>query len=144
MIDTPLIEKARAIAIDAHAGKFRRDGKTPYICHCFAVRQNVVKRVKVDNELYQIVALLHDVIEDTDVEAQQLLSLGVPADAVVAVEILTKQDGQNYDEYLQNVKRNPIAKQVKIADMLANLADNPTDKQIVKYSKGLQYLVATV
>jgi len=47
---------------------------------------------------------------------------------------------KSYEDYLEDVKKNPLARTVKIADMLSNLADNPTKNQIIKYSKGLLYL----
>jgi len=62
--------------------------------------------------------------------------------ASVHAGILTKGEGQNYDEYLYYVKSNELAKRVKIADILSNLADDPTDKQIVKYAKALTYLMS--
>ena len=144
MTDSPfiLVGKVFGIAAAAHNGQFRRDGKTPYIKHPMAVADRVSKY----GHEYVCVAYLHDVLEDTDVTAQDLLNQGIPSNIVEAVKDLTKEKGMHYsgyyfDEYLFTIKRNELARRVKIADMLANLADDPTDKQIVKYSKGLQYLL---
>jgi (p)ppGpp synthase/HD superfamily hydrolase len=130
------VDKARLIAISAHFGQFRRDGKTPYIEHCYAV----ANRVAHLGEKYVCVALLHDVLEDTKVSAHDLLTAGIEEDIVAAVQILTKHPSRSYDEYLKLVKVNELARQVKIADMLSNLADSPTNKQIRKYSQGLLFL----
>lgn len=120
----------------AHSGQFRRDGKTPYITHVYAVEQRVSH---LDNK-YRAVALAHDVLEDTNVTAHDLIANGIDVDIVNAVTILTKIDSVSYDEYLNLVKSNDLARNVKIADMLSNLADTPTIKQIRKYSKGLLFL----
>lgn len=69
-----------------------------------------------------------------------LFARGIPECVVTAVEILTKRKGLPYLEYLYGVRANPIARKVKIADMLSNLADNPTPKQIRKYAEGLLFL----
>jgi len=57
------------------------------------------------------------------------------------VELLTKNDGLEYEQYLRRIKSDPVAKRVKIADMLANLGDRPSERQIVKYAKGLLILL---
>lgn len=125
----------KLLAMSAHAGQFRRDGITPYINHAEAV----AKRVCGDDEA-EMVAWLHDVIEDTDLRESEMLWCGVPSDVIEAVVILTKGSRVNYDDYLARVKAHPVARKVKIADMLANLADAPTEAQIVKYAKGLLFL----
>jgi len=130
------IDKCRMIAINAHAGQTRRDKKTPYIEHCYAV----AKRVSHLGNKYICVALLHDVLEDANVTAHDLLAAGVEEDIVVAVQLLTKHPSRSYDEYLKLVKFNNLACHVKIADMLSNLADSPTNKQIRKYATGLLFL----
>jgi (p)ppGpp synthase/HD superfamily hydrolase len=139
-----LINRIRGMAIAVHAGQFRRDGKTPYIYHCYEVQKRVCQRVSTDNENHQCVALLHDVLEDTQIKItkEDLLNSGIPPVVVDAVVVLTKTGpNQSYIEYLYDVKQNPLAREVKIADMLSNLADNPTNKQIKKYADGLKYLI---
>lgn len=140
MIDTQQqnsqVDKCRLIAISAHAGQFRRDGKTPYIEHPYTV----ANRVEHLGYKYVCVALAHDLLEDTKVTAHDLLTMGIEEDIVAAVQILTKHPSRSYDEYIKVVKSNELARQVKIADMLSNLADSPTIKQIRKYSQGLLFL----
>ncbi|MDQ8205500.1 hypothetical protein [Pelagicoccus sp. SDUM812003] len=125
---------AERIARDAHAGQFRRDGERPYIVHPEAV----ASRVETPEE--KAVAWLHDVIEDTELEATHLQEAGVPAPVLDAVALLSKRPGLSYEDYLKGVRQNPLARAVKIADMLSNLADDPTEKQIVKYARGLLIL----
>lgn len=132
----PLVEKAREIATIAHEGQFRRDGTTPYINHPEAV----VQRVGSDERLVAA-AWLHDVLEDTTETRESLLKKGIPDDVVRAVERLTKSTDLSYDQYLAEILKDAIATRVKIADMLANLADRPTEKQIRKYATGLLTLV---
>ncbi len=125
------------IARKAHAGQYRRDGHTPYINHPAAVAR------KLSGESAEVIATawLHDVLEDTAETAETLRAAGVPDSVINAVEVLTKSKDVSYDEYLSGVRQNWIARKVKVADMLHNLSDNPTDKQIVKYAKGLLFLV---
>lgn len=131
-----LPELAKEIATRAHEGQFRRDGQTPYITH----PAKVVERVG-DNEQLIAVAWLHDVLEDTTTSSDMLLEQGIPREVVRAVELLTKTPGIPYAEYLQGIAAHPLAAPAKIADMLANLSDNPTRQQIRKYAAGLLVLV---
>ena len=131
-----LIEHARRIAVEAHDGQFRSDGSTPYITHPEAV----AGRVGEDPDAV-VVAWLHDVIEDSDHSAATLRAAGIPGELVDAVVLLSKEDGDDYDEYLDGVAASPLATRVKIADLLSNLSDNPSPKQMRKYAKGLLRLV---
>ena len=136
-LEHPLISKCLDIAIKAHAGQYRRDGRTHYMDHVY----EVTKRVKKFDDDHICVALLHDVIEGSDITADDLLKEGVPENIVEAVSLLTKYVGITYKKYLVEIKGNELARRVKIADMLSNLADDPTDNQIKKYAKGLDFLV---
>ena len=138
-LERPLVSKCLDIAIKAHAGQYRRDGVTSYIYHVY----EVAKRVNKFDEDHICVALLHDVIEDSDITSYDLLKEGVPMHIVTAVSLLTKPKyfEMTYKKYLVEIKKNELARRVKIADMLSNLADDPTDNQIKKYAKGLDFLV---
>lgn len=131
-----MVELAERIARAAHAGQFRRDGVTPYIRH----PENVARRVR-GNQYAEAVGWLHDVLEDTKETAASLRARGVPSKVVACVTKLTKRNGVDYDAYLAEIRADPLARKVKIADMLSNLADMPTDRQIVKYARGLLALV---
>jgi (p)ppGpp synthase/HD superfamily hydrolase len=134
---SPIIDIAREVATDAHAGQFRRDGVTPYIRHPEAV----ATRVQGDATA-EAAAWLHDVLEDTDFTADDLASRGVPSDVIEIVRLLTHTNGISYERYLSAIAAHPIAKRVKVADMITNLSDRPTDRQIVKYARGLLTLMA--
>lgn len=126
---------AEQIATRAHTGQFRRDRKTLYIEH----PKEVVKRVNTEDEIF--VAWLHDVIEDTGETEESLRIAGVPGDVIVAVKAMTHLKDESYWDYLKRAKQNSLSKTVKIADILANLSDTPTERQIKKYAKGLLYLL---
>ena len=128
------LKKAEQLATQAHAGQFRRDGKTPYINH----PRDVVSRV--DDIDAKIVAWLHDILEDTDVTEEDLYDSGFTYPQIHAIKLLTKQPGQSYDDYLDHITTSNIARRVKIADMQSNLDDDPTERQIKKYSAGLDKL----
>ena len=130
------LDSIRLLALAAHNGQFRRDGVTPYIKHPEAV----AARVKGD-EMAEAVAWLHDVIEDTDQTADDLRAMLVPDNVIAAVELMTHPHGEPYKDYLKRIKTNPLATKVKIADMLANLSDSPTERQIKKYARGLLFLL---
>ncbi len=131
-----LVELASSIACEAHEGQFRRGGAVPYIEHPKAVAY----RVGADPDA-KVVGWLHDVLEDTHVTAADLLARGIPQRLVDSVQLLTKSRETVYDVYLDRIASCPIATRVKVADMLSNLADAPSKKQIRKYAKGLLRLV---
>ena len=131
---------AKNLASKAHCGQFRRDGETPYINHPASVAKRC--KMQADGEVYQAVAWLHDSIEDSHLTSEDLLRFGVKLGIINAVVAITKVDGEDYEKYLDRVKANPLARVVKIQDMLDNLASSPTDKQILRYAKGLQFLLS--
>jgi (p)ppGpp synthase/HD superfamily hydrolase len=141
-----VLEFAEKIARMAHAGEFRRDGITPYIRHIEQVVENVVKRGGSDEE--KAVAWLHDTAENCgryySIEAYKscIGANGVTIEIVDAIDALTHRKGESYEDSIKRAKASPIARNVKIADNLANLSDNPTDKQIMKYAKSLQVLMS--
>ncbi|MBQ6947086.1 MAG: HD domain-containing protein [Clostridia bacterium] len=104
-------------AAEKHNKQYRRGG-LPYITHPKAV-SDIVRDWGYD-EIYQITALFHDLLEDTDATEEQLLSLSCP-EVVQAVKLLTKRPGDQMAEYIAGIKSNPIAFTVKAADRLHNL-----------------------
>ena len=138
-----MVKKVEAIATKAHLVQTRHDGVTPYIEH-----QKAVAAIVRGDEKAEMVAWLHDVIEDTAKEDKDrkkvrnsLKKKGVPRDVIEAVDLMTHSKGKSYGKYLEQIKSSSLAKKVKIADMLANLADSPTKKQIKKYARGLLFLL---
>lgn len=134
-----LKELANNIAWEAHNGQFRRDGFTAYIAHPARVAQ----RLKNEDEEVIAAAWLHDVLEDTKVTVEQLREHSIPESVIEAVVLLTKRDGEDYFVYLHRLRRNDIARKVKVADMLDNLSDGPTHRQIRRYAQGLLELTTS-
>jgi hypothetical protein len=95
----------------------------------------------------QIVAVLHDVVEDTDVELRDVVSAGYPPEIVVAAGALSRRAHESYDECIERVAANEIASRVKVADLRENLANNlrlPTSpgnaERIARYEQALTRL----
>ena len=136
----PMLELALSIATKAHRGQFDKVG-IDYIEHPIFVAS------QVDSEEEKAVALLHDVIEDSSVTAEELLNAGLPETVVTAIQILSKKKGQDYQTYLENVKSNPLARVIKLADLKHNSdlsrLSSVTDKdleRLEKYKKAIDYL----
>lgn len=137
-----LYRMAVEIATDAHRGQ-KDKGGNPYIEHPLKVAEGL-KEVEM-----KIVAVLHDVLEDSDTTAEELLQKGFPENLVEAIRVLThkKGDPDSYEEYIRKVKENPIARKVKIEDIKHNLdlsrIPNPVSRDFErceKYKKALKYL----
>lgn len=143
-INNSQTELALKIAIEAHGQQYRHDFVTPYINHPISVANRVYLRY--GNQIDKIAtALLHDSIEDSDgkVTREILISRGVKENIVDAIVLLTKTKDTDYENYLARIAENEIACNVKIEDMIDNLSDKPSLKQISKYGKGLQFLVSS-
>lgn len=143
MIQTELTKKALVYADRMHQGQYDKGGN-PYILHPIAVAESM------PDEISASVALLHDVLEDTDTTWEDLISAGFPPAVVDTVLRLTrkKQSSQTYMEYIQSLRCDPVAVQVKMADLrqnldLSRLNLEPTarDFSLVKrYKKALELL----
>ena len=107
------IETALQIAAKAHEGQKDKSGE-PYILHPLRVMRNV------EGEEAQIVAILHDVIEDTAVKADDLRHAGFSEKIVAAVLSVTHNEDESYTDYVIRCKANEIGKQVKLADLEDN------------------------
>jgi (p)ppGpp synthase/HD superfamily hydrolase len=108
------LSRAIKLATAMHEHQFRENGE-PYILHCIRVMQ------KFSDPMIKTVAILHDIIEDTIVNIEDLHTAGFDEDIVALVELLTKRDGEEYFDYLARLSLNPIARQVKMADLEDNL-----------------------
>ena len=111
------VRKALDFATEKHKGQ-KRIGGDDYITHPVAVCEIV--KDKGYGEDYQIAALFHDLLEDTNATEEEILSLGNP-EILTAVKLLTKQKGYDMQEYIGAIKSNEIAFVVKGADRLHNL-----------------------
>lgn len=139
---TAELHNAILIAAQAHNGQKRKNG-LPYLLHPF----RVMLRMSTEKEM--IVAILHDVIEDTSVTVEDLKAKRFAEDILTALSLLTKKRGQDYERYIAAISRNALARKVKIADLEdnMNLDELPEirDKDLArndKYRKALQRLRA--
>lgn len=114
MMNNNLLEKALVIATKAHEGQKDKAG-APYIFHPIRVSN----RCRTEEE--RIVALLHDVIEDTNVTSSDLLDAGFPPTIVEAVLSITRNEGESYEDFVIRSKQNLIGRQVKIHDLEDNM-----------------------
>ena len=112
MVYSELTNKAMKIAYAAHQGQTDYNG-IPYIFHPIHLAE------QMDDEISTCVALLHDTVEDTSVTLEQLAA-EFPKEVVDAVALLTHADGVEYFDYVRTIKANPIAVQVKLADLSHN------------------------
>ena len=139
-VEQSMVDLALSIARQAHEGQLDKAG-VDYIEHPIYVAS------QVDTEEEKAVALLHDVIEDSPFTAEELLLAGLPETVVAAVQILSKKKGQDYQTYLENVKSNPLARVVKLADLkhnsdlsrLRSVTDNDLER-LEKYKRAIDYL----
>ena len=136
------LERAIAIASQAHEGQVDKAG-APYILHPLRMM------LSVDTPEARMAAVLHDVVEDTPITLDQLRADGFPATVIEAVEALTKrpEEENDYEAFIRRVAPNPLARQVKLADLRDNCDASriaqPTEKdrrRIEKYKRAIQYL----
>lgn len=144
MIYTNLTKKAMKIACKAHEGQVDQTG-TPYIFHPYHIAE------QMDDEASTCVALLHDVVEDTDMTIEMLME-EFPPEVTDAVKLLTHEKGTDYYDYVRSIKQSPLAMKVKLADLEHNSDetrftedDQVSEKTLEyfrnKYSKAKQILL---
>ncbi|HEY9010135.1 MAG TPA: HD domain-containing protein [Devosia sp.] len=123
------LERAIAIAAAAHAGQKDKGGQ-PYILHPLRVM------LRVTTEFERMAAVLHDVVEDSDVSLEALSAEGFPDEVVSAVEALTKRPGETRIEAAHRAAANVLARVVKLADNAENLdisrIANPTQNDFAR------------
>lgn len=140
MIYTPLTKKAAVIAYKAHMNQYDKSGM-PYIFHPMHLAESM------PDELTTATALLHDVLEDTMITADDLANDGIPEEVIAALRLLTRKDDEDYFAYVRKIKGNTIAYTVKIADLKHNsdtsrleVIDGRVKARLEKYRKALEIL----
>lgn len=136
------LESAIRMALDAHAGQRDKAGQ-PYILHPLRVMQ------RCDTDTLRIIAVLHDVIEDSAVTLDDLERLGFALEVRDALQCLTKHRGEDYDAFIERVLANPLAARVKEADLLDNMDRSrlaafteEDEARMAKYARALKRLRA--
>jgi (p)ppGpp synthase/HD superfamily hydrolase len=135
------VDDAIRTARAAHEGQVDKSGK-PYIDHPLRVMG------RVSGEHARMAAVLHDVVEDTAVTDSDLLAAGCPPEVVATVLALSHRDGEGQEDYLARVRTDPVAVEVKRADIADNtsparlaLLDPATqDRLRAKYARALEIL----
>jgi (p)ppGpp synthase/HD superfamily hydrolase len=126
------LEKAIALAANHHAGQLDKGGQ-PYILHPLRLM------LQFSNPTLQIIAMLHDILEDTSTTAEDLEALGFSAEIIQAIQALTKQTGESRLEAAKRTALNPLATQVKYVDVLDNMnltrINNPTARDFARFEE---------
>ena len=140
MVYTELTNKAMKLAYRAHHGQIDYNG-IPYIFHPI----HLAEQMKTEETV--IVALLHDIIEDTDYKIEDLEKMGFPKSVTDAISLMTHKKSVPYMDYVAKIKQNPIAKAVKLADLRHNsdtsrldVIDTKALKRVEKYKEAIEFL----
>ena len=113
MLYTPLTKKALRLCFDTHRDQLDKTG-LPYVFHPFHLAE------QMDDEISTVCALLHDVVEDSDLSFEDLEKMGFPPEVIEVLRLLTHDTDVPYFDYVKMIASNPIAKKVKLADLTHN------------------------
>ena len=140
MIYTAATKKALKLCFDAHKDQLDKSGM-PYVFHPFHLAEQMT------DEATTIVALLHDVVEDTNYTLNDLENMGFCKEVIDALALLTHDPDVPYMDYVLKIKDNPIAKAVKLADLKHNsdvsrldVVDEKASKRREKYQEAMELL----
>lgn len=132
MIYTKLTKQALKLCFNAHKDQIDKTG-LPYVFHPFYLA------TQMEDEYTKVIALLHDVIEDTSYTLLDLKNMGYPKEIIDALECLTHQKNIPYIDYIQKIKTNSYATIVKLADLKhnsdLNRLDIINDNDLQRYEK---------
>jgi len=141
MIYTVLTKKAMKISFEAHKDQTDKNG-IPYIYHPIHLAE------QMPDEKTICVALLHDVVEDTDMTFEQLECEGFSEDIIEALKLMTHDKSVPYLDYVKNISTNKIASAVKLADLKHNsditrldTVDEKALERVEKYKKAIEILL---
>lgn len=127
-------QDALALAIEKHKGQFRRGGE-PVITHLVAVAN------KFKDEKRSVVAVLHDIVEETDMSVISLWKdYNLDVKSCESISLLTRKKDQDYLEYILNIMEDKVATDVKIEDIKHNLSCSPRECTKPKYRLALYIL----
>ena len=142
MIYTENTKKALKLCFDAHKEQKDKSG-LPYVFHPFHLAE------QMEDEESTVVALLHDVAEDTDHTLEDIAAMGFSRNVTEALALLTHDETVPYMEYVKALRNNPIARRVKLADLRHNSdlhrlnADQIDEKalaRVKKYAEAIRLL----
>ncbi|MBQ3084041.1 MAG: GTP pyrophosphokinase [Clostridia bacterium] len=142
MIYTEWTKKAMKLCFEAHKEQVDKSG-LPYVFHPIHLAE------QMQDEATTVVALLHDVVEDTDYTLEDLAQMGFPQAVVNAIALMTHDPAVPYMDYVAEIKKNPVARAVKRADLAHNsdlsrldFVDEKALTRVEKYRKAIALLEA--
>ena len=140
MIYTDLTKKALKLCFESHKEQVDKSGM-PYVFHPFHLAEQMT------DEMTTVVALLHDVVEDSDITFEDLETQGFSDGILNALKLLTHDKSIPYMDYIAEIKKNEIATAVKLADLKHNsdllrldVIDEKTLNRKKKYEKAIKFL----
>lgn len=140
MIYTEMTKKALKISFNAHKDQVDKNG-IPYVYHPFHLAE------QMDDEYSTCVALLHDVVEDSDFALNDLIDAGFPKEITDAVALMTHDKSVPYMDYVAQIKKDPTARKVKLADLRHNSdltrldhIDEKAVERVKKYEMAIRLL----
>ena len=131
-----MYKEALKIAYKAHKGQLRRDSCVPYIVHPLRVA------AQFNDDIRKTIAILHDIVEDTEVKLEDLYVF--TSIVVEAIDSLSKRKGEDHFDYIKRLRRNDLAAEIKVADIVDNLSDTLSiqpERLIHRYNKSLELLL---
>ena len=141
MIYTDMTKKALKLSFEAHKNQVDKSGM-PYVYHPFHLAE------QMNDENTTIVALLHDVPEDTDITVEDIRKMGFNEEVCEALKLMTHDDNVPYMDYIKKLRNNQIAKTVKLADLKHNsditrldIVDEKALMRVEKYKRAMEELL---
>ena len=142
MLYTELTKKAMKISFEAHKNQVDKNG-IPYIYHPIHLAE------QMEDENTICVALLHDVVEDTDITFEELQKIGFNDEIIEALKLMTHDVNVPYMDYVREIKNNQIAAKVKLADLKHNsdltrldVIDENAKQRVEKYKQAIELLTS--
>lgn len=140
MIYTKMTQRAMKLCFEAHKGQLDKGGM-PYVFHLF----HIAEQMEIEETI--TVALLHDVIEDTEYALQDLTDMGFSEQVTTAMSLLMHDKSELCMDYIAKIKENSIARIVKLADLRHNsdlsrlsVVDENAIQRVQKYKEAIEYL----
>jgi (p)ppGpp synthase/HD superfamily hydrolase len=135
-----LLDKALKFAMEKHEGQFDKAGEK-YILHPLHVA------LQMHTEEEKIIALLHDVLEDTDATEEDLRDLGLSEETIGHIKVLTRAEDMTYNDYIENISKDKVAKKIKLKDLEHNMDTSrlkgdkeKTERLMKRYESAYKYL----
>ena len=137
-----MLENAIEIAAKAHRGQVDKAG-APYILHVLRVM------LRMTDETEMVVGVLHDIIEDTPWTGVDLAAEGFPPEVVRVIQLLSRDEGESYEDFISRLAPDPLARRVKIADIEDNMdlsriasVSQEDRERLDRYQQALQALMS--